>query len=280
MNLFTCPVCGELLNKTQKSYLCSHNHTFDIAKSGYVNLLISKGSGKEIHGDNKLMVQSRRNFLDKGFYNPLKEALCAAVCKYTNEGSVVFDAGCGEGYYTSAVNDALKSANRSSYIFGADISKTAVEFAAKRSKDISYAAASVFHLPVNNSACDTLITFFAPYCGHEYQRILHDSGYMIMAIPSVEHLWELKQAIYDTPYQNEVKPYELDGFTLIEKERIHYKIEINTQDDIQSLFSMTPYYYKTGRVEQERLNNLKYLKTQIDFELLVYKRERNENNGT
>ena len=95
---------------------------------------------------------------------------------------------------------------------------------------------------------------------------------MIMAFPSADHLWELKQAIYDTPYKNEVKPYELEGFELLDKKRITYDMQIDTQEDIDALFSMTPYYYRTGREQQERLSRIGSITTKADFELLVYRK--------
>lgn len=81
MSILTCPVCGKRLKLTKKSYICENNHCFDIAKSGYVNLLLSKHAGKTVHGDNKLMLQARRDFLERGYYAPLKDALCDAVKK-------------------------------------------------------------------------------------------------------------------------------------------------------------------------------------------------------
>ncbi len=272
MTMFTCPVCGEKLSISGKSYICPKKHTFDAAKSGYVNLLLSKHAGKAVHGDNKLMVQARREFLDKGYYAPLKDALCRAVCRNTPDGGIILDAGCGEGYYTSQVCDALAENGKSAEMYGIDISKIAADYAAKRCKSVHFAAASVFHIPMPDNSCDTLMTLFSPYCGDEYRRLLKNGGIMIMAIPSENHLWELKQAVYDTPYKNEVKDYELEGFRLIEKERISYRMKLESREDIQSLFSMTPYYYRTGRTEQERLGALEYLETQADFELLVYEK--------
>lgn len=272
MSIYKCPVCGESLEVSEKCYVCSNRHSFDIARSGYVNLLLSKHAGKTIHGDNKLMVQARRNFLDKGYYAPLKEALCEKICRYFPNRGVLLDAGCGEGYYTAAVADSLETAGKSAEIYGIDISKTAVEYASKRCKKVSFATASVFHIPVEDSSCDVLITLFAPYCGEEYIRALKRRGVMVMAIPSQNHLWELKKVLYDTPYKNEVKPYDLEGFAFTGKKRISYKITLDSQEDIQSLFSMTPYYYRTGKMEQERLAALNKLETQVDFELLVYKK--------
>lgn len=269
MSVLTCPVCGEKLEISEKAYVCPKNHSFDVAKSGYVNLLLSKHMGKTVHGDNKLMVQSRRNFLEKGYYDTLKKSLCDTVSRNFHSG-VLIDAGCGEGYYTSAIYDKLCESKIAADIYGIDISKIAVEMAAKRKKDITFAAASVFHIPVQDNSCDMLVTLFAPYCGEEFRRVLRDKGIMIMVIPSELHLWEMKKAIYDIPYKNEVKPYELDGFTLIGKKRIRYNISLESQDDIQALFSMTPYYYRTGREQQERLAALERLETTADFELLTY----------
>ncbi len=270
MTILTCPVCGQNLGLSGKSYVCPKNHSFDTAKSGYVNLLLSKHAGGSVHGDNKLMVRARRDFLDKGYYSPLCEALCRAVCRYTPDEGTLLDAGCGEGYYTESVQRALNECGKNAHVYGIDISKTAADYAAKRCTEALFAAASVFHIPVREHSCDTLITLFAPYCGEEYSRVLKKGGTMIMAIPSQNHLWELKQAVYDTPYRNEVKDYELGGFKLLEKERISYTMSIDNPQDIQSLFTMTPYYYRTGREQQQRLNALESLAVQADFELLVY----------
>ena len=96
---------------------------------------------------------------------------------------------------------------------------------------------------------------------------------MVMVIPSENHLWELKQAIYATPYKNEVKPYELEGFDFIGSRRVTFDMELASSEDIQSLFSMTPYYYRTGKSEQERLAALTELTTKADFEVLTYRKK-------
>ena len=271
MSVVICPVCGEKLEQNGSSMVCAKKHSFDFAKSGYVNLLLSKHIGKTVHGDNKMMVRARREFLEKGYYSPLKDSLCDMAVKHFSGGTVL-DAGCGEGYYTTAIFGQLQDAGIAVEMYGIDISKAAVEFAAKRSKNIFYAAASVFHIPFSDSSCDMLVTMFAPYCGNEYLRVLKKDGIMIMAIPSENHLWELKKAIYDTPYKNQVKPYELDGFALIDKERIIYDMEIENQDDVQSLFSMTPYCYRTSPAQKERLAAICSICTKADFELLIYRK--------
>ena len=265
--IYTCPVCGKPLSLAGAALKCAEKHSFDVSRSGYVNLLLSKHVGKNVHGDDKLMVKARREFLEKGYYSPLRDSLCETVRKYFC-GNTLLDAGCGEGWYTSAVAEALENVE----ICGFDISKIAVEYASKRDKKTHYAVASVFHMPVADQSCDMLVSLFAPYCGEEFNRVLRMDGVMIIAIPSLDHLWELKDKIYDLPYKNEVKPYDLKGFELLENRHIKYKMCIENTEDIKHLFMMTPYYYRTNPQQAARLDDLLSLEITADFELLVYKR--------
>jgi 23S rRNA (guanine745-N1)-methyltransferase len=95
---FACPKCkGELVldGNTKK---CKNNHCFDRAKAGYYNLLLGAKGGT--HGDNADMVEARRDFLSRGYYEPLADRLAAIVTDLTPVCGAVLDAGSGEGYYT------------------------------------------------------------------------------------------------------------------------------------------------------------------------------------
>ena len=99
MHSLICPVCKQDLEKENRTYKCSNNHCFDIAKQGYVNLLQSQQSKLKRHGDDKLMINSRTAFLDKGYYKPLQKEICQKLLKHLGENPVVLDAGCGDCYY-------------------------------------------------------------------------------------------------------------------------------------------------------------------------------------
>ncbi|MDE5945871.1 MAG: methyltransferase domain-containing protein [Oscillospiraceae bacterium] len=271
MNYFTCPVCSELLNlnESKKSYICSKNHVFDRAKSGYVNLFQGKGN---VHGDNKFMVNARKNFLEKGYYSHLLESLCISLEKYVKDGNFILDAGCGEGYYTAGIYNYFSNKNNID-ICGIDISKTAVDSASKKNKNISYAVGSIFNMPVADAKADVIINIFAPFCQSEFLRVLKPDKFLVMVIPSENHLWSLKKAVYDVPYKNEVKDYKIEGFKFISSEKICRNIHLKSNQDIMNLFSMTPYYYKTGKKEQERLSLLDTLDTETEFEILIYRED-------
>ena len=273
MSLFCCPLCAAPLTRGDHSYTCPGGHSFDLAAAGYVHLLPANRKHSQNPGDDKAMVAARSAFLDRGYYAPLRDALCGLALRSAGDrpAPALLDSGCGEGYYTEGVSKALAQADLQMETYGVDISKSAADAAAKRCPNAHFAVGSVYHLPVADRCCDMLMTIFAPYCGEEYHRVLHKGGTMLMVIPGQQHLWGLKEAIYDVPYPNAVRDYALDGFELIQAEYVDSWLKLDDPADIQNLFQMTPYYYKTGREEHARLEQLESLSTQISFEILQYR---------
>jgi len=97
-----CPICGDILTKQDKSYVCGNRHSFDIARQGHVNLLPVQQKRSLNPGDTAQQVVSRRIFLDGGFYAPIREALCALAKDHGCTGPIL-DIGCGEGYYSAGL---------------------------------------------------------------------------------------------------------------------------------------------------------------------------------
>jgi 23S rRNA (guanine745-N1)-methyltransferase len=272
MSDFICPQCNTPLDLKEKSFICKSNHTYDISKSGYINLLMSQQVKEKRHGDDKLMVRARRDFLEAGYYDCLLEKFTPMLATYTKSGDMIVDAGCGECWYTDNVYKHLAQKNLSIKILGIDISKNAIDIGAKRNKNIQLAVASVFDIPIKEDSCDIVFSIFAPYSKEEFSRILKKSGILIRIIPLEKHLWSLKKAIYDCPYENVVDALEIEGFELLEKAEIRQTIHLSCNKDIMNLFSMTPYYYKTGKEDQKKLETINELETEIEFGILVYKK--------
>jgi 23S rRNA (guanine745-N1)-methyltransferase len=268
MNFFTCPICKERFEKDGNSLVCPNRHCFDLSKRGYVNLLRPSKSASVRHGDDKLMVESRKNFLSGGFYAPLSDAIVQAICNHAPKNAVVLDAGCGEGYYTVNVKNALKTDR----VYGIDVSKDAIHAASLRDKSLHLAVASIFDLPVENESIDVLINLFAPYDGEEFSRVMKAGGLLVRAFPAERHLWELKCAVYDTPYENEIDTLKLTGFEMISKDLVSFPLNLTKTEEIDALFKMTPYYYKTSREGQARLASLENLQTHAEFYLVTYKK--------
>lgn len=267
---YLCPLCHTPLSKDSNSLKCQNNHCFDISKTGYVNLIT--GGGKKGHGDDKLMVKARRDFLSKDYYKHLKDKLRQEVLSAARTRDTLLDSGCGEGYYTAAFANALKEKNGSE-IFGIDLSKEALKLAAKACPEVSFTAASAYRLPFDNESFNILTSVFAPLAIEEFQRVLKKDGIFITVIPLENHLFALKKAVYDTPYKNKPEPTELSGFELISSQKVSKEITLQNHEDIKNLFMMTPYYYKTSARDQEKLNKLDSLTAETEFMILTYRKK-------
>ncbi len=265
MSLFICPVCNKQLVKGEKVFFCADGHSFDISKYGYVNLLMSQKSSGKRHGDDTAMVKARRDFLEKGFYKPLRDEIIKSVSENAEKSSFIADIGCGEGYYTSALCNSYTN------VCGIDISKDALRYASKALKQYEFSVASAFDLPFSDNSADVLLNIFAPSPYGEFKRVLKPEGVLIKAVPLEDHLWELKCAVYDEPYKNKPEKKDDELFCLASFKELKYKIDLNSSEDILNLFKMTPYYYKTGRRETERLMSLNALSTTVHFGVEVYK---------
>jgi len=269
----TCPVCGEVLRRTERTLRCTRGHCYDLAKQNYVNLLMRNQSSDKRHGDDKLMVSARREFLDAGWYAPLRDAVCAIAVNYCGERADVLDVGCGEGYYTAAVRNALEQSGKQCSVVGIDIARPALLTAAKRDSKLTLAVAGVNRLPVGDASCDLLLNIFAPNDDLEFHRVLRPGGVLLKVVPLERHLFGLKAAVYEKPYLNPAPDYAPVGFTAQERKDICADITVKPQRQIENLFMMTPYYYKTGAEDQTKLKRLDSLSTEIAFGILVFRRE-------
>lgn len=272
MSLFCCPVCGQALTKTEKTYVCPAGHSYDIAKEGYTYLLLVNQKHSAAPGDDKGMAAARRDFLSKDYYRPLRDALCALAVSHTGSAPAVLDTGCGEGYYTSGIFHALQAAGKSPRMAGIDISKFILRAAAKREKAVEFAVASSYHLPVADNSVDLLINCFSPLALEEFQRVLKPGGAFLYVVPAAEHLWEMKQVLYETPYRNEEKAIPYEGFSYETIVPVDGVIQLAGQSDIHALFQMTPYYWNTPQAGMERLAAMETLTTRISFRIHVFQR--------
>lgn len=271
--IFTCPHCGECLTEQEKIYSCVNRHSFDKSASGYVNLLLAKDS--KGHGDNKDMVSARHLFLEGGWYQPLLDCLKNTAEAVFPKNGVLLDAGCGEGWYTEGICQALENSGIAYSAYGIDIAKDALKTASKRllakAGKIKYAVGSVYKMPVLPGSCDMVLNLFAPLVPDAYTALLKTGGYLLMAVPDKEHLWSLKQVLYDTPYQNQVEDSYLKGFTLLKEQAVSATVTLPTKEDIWHLFCMTPYAFRTSEAGKSRLLSLDSLTTEIAFRVFLYR---------
>jgi 23S rRNA (guanine745-N1)-methyltransferase len=261
------------LTREERSYRCPAGHCYDIAREGYTYLLPVNRKHSLAPGDDRGMAAARREFLSKGYYAPLLNALCRQALAHSGDRPVLLDAGCGEGYYTAGIFQALAHAGKHPRMAGIDISKFILRHAARREKAVEFAVASSYSLPVADGTVDVLLNCFSPLAIGEFRRVLRPGGAFLYVVPAADHLWELKQVLYDRPYPNEEREIPYEGFVCEEVVPVESAITIESPTDIHNLFQMTPYYWKTPKAGAERLAALDTLTTRIAFRVHVFRRE-------
>ena len=271
-SLFICPLCGEKLTRRENSYFCPNGHCHDVAREGYTYLLPVNQKHSKAPGDDKAMAAARSAFLSKDHYAPLRDALCQLSVSLTGNAPAVLDSGCGEGYYTAAIYHALCDAGKTPRMAGTDISKFILRLAAKREKGVEFAVASSYRLPLADGAADLLLNCFSPFAQEEFSRVLRPGGRMIYVVPGAEHLYQMKAVLYEKPYKNPVQQIAYAGFRAIGEREVSGRITV-PQDQLEALFAMTPYYWKTPRGGAERLAALPELETEISFRFLLREKE-------
>ena len=261
-----CPLCRAELDREGRSLFCKgeRRHCFDLAAQGYVNLASSRASGG---GDDAALIAARVAFLANGHYAPIAKRLAQLLAQYAPAGIVV-DAGCGEGYYTNQFAKAHK-------VFGFDLSKNGVKHAAKQGaregNDAVFAVSGIFDMPLADASVDAVVSLFAPVAAEEFLRVLKPGGVLILAGAGREHLYSLKKAIYDTPYYNQERADAPQNMALLESEILRFDMTLENAD-LQNLFAMTPYFYRTSKEGKERLAALSALKVNAEVELAVYQK--------
>lgn len=266
-----CPVCGGALGLWGKTLRCAKNHSYDIAKEGYVNLLPIQKRHATDPGDGKAMVAARRAFLQSGAYDPFRRALGELCVQAGHQAPHIVDAGCGEGSYDRTVLDMLTAAGQEAQLIGFDLSKPAVRLAAKLVPQAAFAVGGSFCAPVGDGWADILLNVFSPFAAAEFSRMLRPGGLLIYAVPTPRHLFGLKEVLYEKPYENPDIRTEYPGFVPAGERVVTDTITLDNAM-AQALFTMTPYYYNTPTEGAARLAACTELTTEIGFRFLLYRR--------
>lgn len=275
-NLVACPICGKglVLNKESKAYKCINNHSYDIAKQGYVNLIISNMKRTKNPGDSKEMVNARIDFLNRGFYTKVSDKINEVIyedIKHINSAINILDVGCGEGYYLSRLKDYINEKKNNVNYFGMDISKDAVKSAARDEKQCFFAAANNYHLPVKNKSADVVLSVFSPIDINEIMRVIKKDGIFVRVLPRKDHLIELRNIIYDkVNLKDKVYVADENLCEYIKEENVTFTMNLN-KEEIQSLLKMTPHYWKSTEEKKKELENYDNLRITVDMRIGVFK---------
>lgn len=265
--ILSCPVCGAVTKKENNSLFCTgaRRHCFDFAAEGYVNLAAARAAGG---GDDATLIAARTAFLASGHYAPFAARVVELLRAYT-PGDTVLDAGCGEGYYTSAI------AKAGFHTLGIDLSKRGIRAAAKTAtreqSDALFAVAGIYSLPVADASFHTVVSLFAPIAEEEFLRVLKPGGILLAAGAGRRHLHSLKSVLYDTPRENEPRADLPSQMKELFSETFGFSMALD-REAVTALFAMTPYYYRTSKEGKERLSALQSLVCEAEMDIHIYQK--------
>ncbi|MBF7682210.1 methyltransferase domain-containing protein [Acinetobacter sp. B5B] len=259
-----CPVCRDQLSLSDRAWQCVQKHSFDLAKQGYVNLHVVQHKHSKTPGDTAESVAARRNFLLEGYYEPLQQAITALIKQYNIDS--ILDIGCGEGYYTSAMQRGV------SQCIGVDIAKTAIQRAAKTNHDVTWVVGTGAVLPVMNHCIDLCTSLFSPLPLDEISRVLKPQGYCLVVTPAHNHLYNMRAALFDQVTLHEpskiLTQFEAD-FDVVKQQHLEYDMTL-TQHALKDLVAMTPYAYKAKRDKRVALECIDQFAVTASFQIYLF----------
>lgn len=274
-----CPVCDAPLSQVAQTLQCLRGHSYDIAREGYINLLLGHKKPK-IQGDTRSMLAARRQFLDAGHYTPLADAINQLVANqiHHDDRPVIVDAGCGEGYYLRRMHTYLEAEGLAANVcsFGVDISRDAARMAAGLAPQVRFVVADVNRrLPFADGRVTLLLNTFAPRHVAEFDRILSEDGRIIVVIPSPNHLIELHSALnllgVEEKKQQHVKD-QFQSFNMVEAITLAYPLALNNAD-LLTLLQMTPNDWHFSDEDWEAARNLGDVETTAAFNIMLFRRQ-------
>ena len=274
--VLACPVCGGGLTVGTREAACPNAHSFDRARSGYLNLLLSNQKQSAEPGDSARMLRSRRGFLQAGFYDPMATAANAAVAEIVagRTGIHLADLGCGEGFFTARLHGALATASPACVCYGVDISRPGIRMATTYDRGINWVVASLHRSPFLPRSVDVALSMFAPIDTADVRRVVRDDGALVTVTPGPDHLDALRSVIYTAVKPHPPTPALMAGDTLFEQTvstRVRYPIVVDTTAQIMNLLAMTPYYWNINQATKARIEALPRLELTVEVYVSVFR---------
>jgi 23S rRNA (guanine745-N1)-methyltransferase len=256
--------CAQPLAREEKRYVCARNHSFDVARSGYVNLLQPQDRRSRTPGDSAEAVAARRRFVDAGYTAPLTAAIAAAI----GRAQTLLDAGCGEGHDLGVFRERFGCEAH-----GVDISVPAIDAAARRYRSCRFVVANADRfLPYSEGSFDTITSITARINGPEFRRVLRPDGQLVIALPGPDDLVELREAILGDAKSLQ-RELALDGFTIVNRQRVSHVAHLEP-DAIRDVM-MSSYRAMRTR-ERERMEKLGAMDVTLSREIWVAKLTTND----
>jgi len=232
LSLFACPICQESMTiQEQGRMVCSANHSFDIAKQGYINMLTHGAASKY----SKELFESRKMVIDSGIYDEIEDKIIELIAP----AQTVLDTGCGEGSHLARIMAEKKGIG-----VGIDIAKEGILAASRHYPEQIWCVGDLAKSPFAKSSFDAILNVLSPANYEEFKRLLTPGGCVVKVVPQSRYLHELRAQLYadsdKESYSNDqIVARFKESFMEVSVKRITYTTPFATEL-IPALLEMTP----------------------------------------
>lgn len=184
--------CGERLVRGARAFACARGHAFDLAKSGYLNLLQPQDRRSLAAGDARGEVEARARLLAAGVGTELGAELARCVRMLgLSPGAVALELGSGSGERLAALAREFGLVG-----LGLDLSSAAAEHAARRFPELTWVVANADRrLPVQDASVALVLSIHGRRNPEECARVLAPGAHLVAALPASDDLRELRALV-------------------------------------------------------------------------------------
>ena len=257
--------CHAPLEKIERRYVCANRHSFDVARSGYVNRLQPQDSRSRTPGDTPEAVAARRRFLERGFTDPLTQRMVEALPLSPDD--ALLDAGCGEGHHLAAFRRAYGAVSH-----GVDISVPAIELAARRYRDCTWIVANADRfIPYEDASFTAVTSITARLNPDEFRRILAPGGTLLVALPGPDDLIELREQVLGGRLERDRVERTVAMFAPHFTLARHHPIRHSAHLDRAAMLDVMSSSYRGLRTrEREKLEQLEAMDVTLSRDVLLF----------
>ena len=261
--------CAQPLTRHDRAYACDRGHSFDIARSGYVNLLQPQDRRSHAPGDAIAALDARARVLADGIGASNLDAIVtqAAALLTGRRDGVLLDLGCGTGEALERVVAAAAGMHG----IGIDISVDAIERAARRVPAPTWVVANADRrLPLVDAAVALILSVNARRNAEECARVLAPGAFLLVAVPASDDLIELRELVQGEGIAREradaVVREHAPFFTLVARDTVRERHALKAPA-LRDLLAGT---YRGARRSQQRHDGLGTLAVTLAVDVLTF----------
>lgn len=265
--------CAEPLLRRGRAYVCVRGHAYDIARSGYVNLLQPQDRRSLSAGDSREAVDARAELISEGIGRSVIDAVVARSLSLAFETSppVVVELGSGSGETLGTLASARATAG-----IGIDLSTAAAAHAVRHFPAVTWVVANADRrLPLLDASVDLVLSVHARRNPEECRRILRPRGFLLVAIPAADDLIELREAVQGGALERDrvaslVAEHDLH-FSVVERATVRQQLNL----DRPALVKLLRGTYRGERLsESARVQGLDRLLVTLASDIIVFEPRR------